>query len=388
MPLVQGYSHSGLQHQESRISDDSGYSGDLVRLLEDISSVSLPWTTLSNYTGAPGIDEAGKLSGRAALSGLGIPTGAEISRLLFFRLLDTLPIPSLVVDRAGRIVHVNQHSASFGPEIIALKGSQFTAVFGEEAAVWKEGVAYRLAEDCRGFAEATLQVEGAQLECRLQYNLVSGEGGPLILVFFRPHSQTSREEFPPGAADIPTQKFFPDCAPFTPGRFIPINGTDDAEETTESGFDLESASARENFRIHSVSTTRGHDYPKSKSMREVMAICQLAAKSDSVVLLLGESGSGKDYLARLIHNLSSRAEAPFRIMNCAAIPAQIAESEIFGHEEGAFTGAHAAKSGILELAHGGSILLNEIGELPLELQAKLLTFSTREVSTASEANPK
>jgi two-component system, NtrC family, response regulator AtoC len=95
---------------------------------------------------------------------------------------------------------------------------------------------------------------------------------------------------------------------------------------------------------------------------------------DSTVLLLGESGSGKDHLARYIHNHSKRADGPYFAINCAAIAPELAASELFGHERGAFTGAIARKRGLLELAEGGSLLLNEIAELSLPLQAQLLTF--------------
>lgn len=112
----------------------------------------------------------------------------------------------------------------------------------------------------------------------------------------------------------------------------------------------------------------------SPAMRHTMAEAMLAAQSDSIVLLTGESGCGKDYLARFIHKQSKRAGGPFFAINCAAVAPELAESELFGHEAGAFTGASGRKRGLLELAEGGSLLLNEIGELPLTLQAKLLTF--------------
>jgi PAS domain S-box-containing protein len=115
------------------------------------------------------------------------------------------------------------------------------------------------------------------------------------------------------------------------------------------------------------------DYP-SEAMRSTLNKASFAATSDSIILLVGESGSGKDYLARWIHNHSKKAEGPFFAINCAAISPELAESELFGHEQGAFTGARGKKRGLLELAEGGTILLNEIGELPLGLQAKLLTF--------------
>lgn len=116
------------------------------------------------------------------------------------------------------------------------------------------------------------------------------------------------------------------------------------------------------------------DEAPSSAMRATLAEARMAARTDVIVLLTGESGSGKDHLARYIHNHSRRANGPFYAINCAAIPQDLAESELFGHEPGAFTGAKRRKRGLLELAEGGTLLLNEIGELPLHLQAKLLTF--------------
>lgn len=112
----------------------------------------------------------------------------------------------------------------------------------------------------------------------------------------------------------------------------------------------------------------------SEAMRAAVREARKAAATDSIVLLLGESGSGKDYLARWIHEHSRRAGGPYFSVNCAAVAKELAESELFGHESGAFTGARGRKRGLLELAEGGTLLLNEIGELPLPLQSKLLTF--------------
>lgn len=114
-------------------------------------------------------------------------------------------------------------------------------------------------------------------------------------------------------------------------------------------------------------------YP-SEAMASCLREARKAAATDSTVLLLGESGSGKDYLARWIHDRSKRAGGPYLSLNCAAISKELAESELFGHEPGAFTGARGRKRGLLELAEGGTLLLNEIGELPLTLQSKLFTF--------------
>lgn len=116
-----------------------------------------------------------------------------------------------------------------------------------------------------------------------------------------------------------------------------------------------------------------NEYP-SPAIKDTLKQVGLAARTDSIVLLLGESGSGKDYLARLLHDLSNRAGGPFLSINCAALAPELVESELFGHEAGSFTGSAGRKRGLLELAEGGTLVLNEIGELSLPLQAKLLAF--------------
>ena len=111
---------------------------------------------------------------------------------------------------------------------------------------------------------------------------------------------------------------------------------------------------------------------RSESLHEVLLKVEQVASSDSTVLILGETGTGKELIARAIHSISERKDRPLVKVNCAALPANLIESELFGHEKGAFTGAYARKIGRFELANNGTILLDEIGELPLELQAKLL----------------
>jgi DNA-binding NtrC family response regulator len=108
------------------------------------------------------------------------------------------------------------------------------------------------------------------------------------------------------------------------------------------------------------------------SMREVFERVRKVAATDATVLILGESGTGKELVARAVHDQSSRRDAPIIAVNCASIPETLIESELFGHEKGAFTGAHKAHPGLVEAADGGTLFLDEIGELPLPAQARLL----------------
>ena len=111
---------------------------------------------------------------------------------------------------------------------------------------------------------------------------------------------------------------------------------------------------------------------QSAALQQVLQLVETVAKGNSTVLLLGETGTGKELVARAIHNRSRRRDRTFVKLNCAAIPSGLFESELFGHERGAFTGAIAQKTGRLELADDGSLFLDEIGDIPLELQPKLL----------------
>ena len=111
---------------------------------------------------------------------------------------------------------------------------------------------------------------------------------------------------------------------------------------------------------------------KSPALTQVLKQIEIVAPTESTVLIQGETGTGKELLARAIHNLSARRARTFVKLNCAAIPTGLLESELFGHERGAFTGAIGQKIGRFELAQGGTLFLDEVGDIPLELQSKFL----------------
>lgn len=113
---------------------------------------------------------------------------------------------------------------------------------------------------------------------------------------------------------------------------------------------------------------------ESKAIQRVLNLANKAAQSDSNVLVEGETGTGKELFAEYIHKQSARKDKPFVVINCASLPDQLIESELFGHERGAFTDAKSTKQGLVEIAHGGTLFLDEIGELSLSLQPKLLRF--------------
>jgi len=139
---------------------------------------------------------------------------------------------------------------------------------------------------------------------------------------------------------------------------------------------IESACARTWEPLGEVESSTATKFPgiigRSHALRQVLRLIEIVATTDSGVLLLGETGTGKELIARAIHDRSRRRNHPFVKLNCAAIPTGLLESELFGHERGAFTGAIAQRAGRFELANSGTIFLDEIGDVSLEIQPKLL----------------
>jgi len=135
--------------------------------------------------------------------------------------------------------------------------------------------------------------------------------------------------------------------------------------------ELENATLRERLREGSG---LGRILGQSDEIQRVFGLVRKVAPADVTVLITGASGTGKELVAREIHRLSPRSERPFISINCGAIPENLLESELFGHEKGSFTSAHAARAGKLEAAQGGTVFLDEIGEMPMSLQVKILRF--------------
>jgi formate hydrogenlyase transcriptional activator len=150
---------------------------------------------------------------------------------------------------------------------------------------------------------------------------------------------------------------------------IAVENALDYEEATE---DRASEAKRRLYLEEEVRAEFGAIVGDSPALNSSLHLVSVVAPTDSSVLILGETGTGKELIARAIHNLSGRRDRAFVKLNCAAIPLGLLESELFGHERGAFTGAIAQKTGRFELAHKGTLFLDEVGDIPLELQAKLL----------------
>lgn len=144
------------------------------------------------------------------------------------------------------------------------------------------------------------------------------------------------------------------------------------EIVLDKAFERESLRGQNRFFQTELESRLVEIVTENSVMKNLLQLAHRAAASNSTILLLGESGTGKEVLARTIHRWSPRANYPFTVVNCVAIPEQLLESELFGHEKGAFTGAHQLKRGKFEVADHGTVFLDEIGEVPASIQTKLL----------------
>jgi len=207
-----------------------------------------------------------------------------------------------------------------------------------------------------GFSGLDLQQELAKVQCQIPIIFITGHGDIPMTV----------RAMKAGAIEFLTKPCRDDDLlnaveqAITRGRQLAPGTNPPVDEPPDAADELR--------RDSSFSEIVGH----SAALRRVLTAVETVAPTDATVLLSGETGTGKDVIARAIHTRSRRRQHPFVKLNCAAIPTGLLESELFGHEKGAFTGAIAPRIGRFELAHRGTLLLDEIGDLPLELQPKLL----------------
>jgi DNA-binding NtrC family response regulator len=183
---------------------------------------------------------------------------------------------------------------------------------------------------------------------------------PVVIVTAFGGSEQSIERMKAGAYDYITKPFDPDEVLRTASRAIEVSRLSREVQQLRARADANDADAS------------GGLIGQHSAMREVFKLIGKVAPSESSVLIVGESGTGKELVAQAIHRHSPRAAEPIVAVNCAALPANLIESELFGYERGAFTGAATSKLGRMEQADGGTLFLDEIGDLPLEAQAKVL----------------
>jgi DNA-binding NtrC family response regulator len=185
-----------------------------------------------------------------------------------------------------------------------------------------------------------------------------GNEAPVVMITAYGTIERAVQAMREGAYDFIPKPFDPDHLALVVGKAL-------EREKLRREVELLSEEASERYRLV---------VGKSDKMNAVVEAAKKAAASKATVLLLGESGTGKELLARAIHNWSERKEKPFVAINCVGLSRELLESDLFGHEKGAFTGAHQLKKGKLELADGGTVLLDEVGDISAEVQTKLLRF--------------
>src|SRR5215468_8521931 len=181
---------------------------------------------------------------------------------------------------------------------------------------------------------------------------------PVVMITAYGTMERAVEAIKEGAFDFITRPFEPDHIALVVRKAL-------ERQRLKRGVEILSEEAEERYRLV---------VGESAAMKMAVELAKKAADSNATVLLLGESGTGKEIFARAIHNWSERKDRPFIAINTVGLSRDLLESELFGHEQGAFTGAHRRKTGKIELAHGGTIFFDEIGDVSQELQAKLLRF--------------
>ncbi len=196
------------------------------------------------------------------------------------------------------------------------------------------------------------------------------EGTPVLIMTSYASLRSAVDSMKLGAIDYIAKPFDHDEMLQTIARIL-RDRTTAAREQTPTDAPPQSPTAMAAHALPAASDDIGI-IGRCAAMQDLFGKIRKVAPTDSTVLIQGESGTGKELVARALHNLSRRAKAPLISVNCAAIPESLIESELFGHEKGAFTGATTARTGLVEAADGGTLFLDEIGELPLEAQARLL----------------
>jgi formate hydrogenlyase transcriptional activator len=278
---------------------------------------------------------SGNVSQKASLT-----ANSALAESVFEKLFEFSPDAILVIDRAGKITKANaqverffgyQRSELLGQNIEILVPERFRHTHPRERAGY--------------FAHPRIRAMGAGLELYgrrkdgnefpvdIMLGPLEGAEGAAVLAVVRDLTQKKRDEEALRRAELEKQYLEEEIQ--TDYRFEEIIG-------------------------------------ESRALKRVLKQAETVAREEATVLILGETGTGKELIARAVHELSPRRERTFVKLNCSAIPAGLLESELFGHEKGAFTGAIAQKIGRVELAHEGTLFLDEIGDLPLELQPKIL----------------
>ncbi|MCK5663685.1 MAG: sigma 54-interacting transcriptional regulator, partial [Thiotrichaceae bacterium] len=243
----------------------------------------------------------------------------------FFHFIDEIPLGVLVLDRDKRVVHINK---SFE----AMSGARIDRAYGVE---------------CHNILRSAACLNNCPIEIMGSENRSISCKSDMVTM--------DRQKLP---------------IKITTAPIFDIHGN-----TTGFIETVQDIRAVEKFeQLQSTAYSFANIVGRSPQMEKIFQTLPIIAQSDTSILITGETGTGKDLVAEAIHQTSERELSPFIKINCGALPETLLESELFGHEKGAFTGAIGSKPGRFKLAHNGTIFLTEIGDLPLALQVKLLTF--------------